>query len=160
MKESVYLDTSVISALFDERWPERRESTAQFFSFAPNEYELLTSVVTYSEILATKDEQKRNQMLDLIDRFIQVPLREAAEKLSVAFLEANLVPPKEIRDAQHLAIAVERGCDILASWNFSHMVNVKTQRRLPMISAQHGYFKHPVICSPASFRKESDDERS
>jgi hypothetical protein len=50
--------------------------------------------------------------------------------LSLEYLTANLVPARKSEDAQHLAIAVENGFDFLVSWNFEHMVNAKTQKRL------------------------------
>ena len=65
-------------------------------------------------------------------------------------MDGNLVPPSKIEDAQHLAIAVENGLDLLVSWNFSHMVSVRTQKRLPEICAAQRYFKQLLIVSPES----------
>ena len=144
-KERIYLDTSVISAYFDDRWPERQKETVNFFENSPEEYDLGLSNITFMEILKTGDENRRLEMIALAGQFQSYPITEAAEKLSAEFIAENLVPPSKVEDALHLAIAVERGFDYLASWNFSHMVNAKTQRKLPLISARHGYFKQTLI---------------
>jgi hypothetical protein len=87
----------------------------------------------------------------LLLKFELVTLTTAAEKLALDFKAANLVPANKFEDALHLAIAVERGFEFIVSWNFSHMVNAKTQKRLPVISAQHGYFHQTLIYCPSSF---------
>lgn len=77
--------------------------------------------------------------------------------LAQAFVAGNLVPDRKRADAIHLALAVHYGMDYLASWNFDHMVQVKTKRRLPVLAAEHGYFKHPMIVSPQEFLLENPD---
>ncbi|MFO7967745.1 MAG: hypothetical protein R6U44_09125 [Archaeoglobaceae archaeon] len=44
MTKSIYLDTSVISALFDERTPERKRMTDEFWSVAGYEWFISTLV--------------------------------------------------------------------------------------------------------------------
>ena len=38
----------------------------------------------------------------------------------------NILPAKSENDRRHIAAAVFCECDIIVSWNFRHMVNVKT----------------------------------
>ena len=38
----------------------------------------------------------------------------------------NILPPKSENDRRHIAAAVISGCNAIVSWNFRHMVNVKT----------------------------------
>jgi predicted nucleic acid-binding protein len=64
MKPRVYLDTSVISAYFDERWAERQQETLHFFQCAPAEYSLALSGITLFELRKTKDEKRRSEMLE------------------------------------------------------------------------------------------------
>jgi hypothetical protein len=47
----LYLDTSVISALFDSRNPERQSMTKFFF----NEMKIFISVITFAEVERTPD---------------------------------------------------------------------------------------------------------
>ncbi len=150
-KDRLYLDTSVPSAYFDERNPTRQQITQSFWKRALEEYEVAVSSVTVGEILKTPDEARRQQMLELIEPLHQLELSPQADKLSLDYLAGNLVPPSKIEDARHIAIAVENGFDFLVSWNFSHMVNVRTQRLLPVINAQNAYFKQTYIVTPEAF---------
>jgi len=77
--------------------------------------------------------------------------------LAADFVAENLVPAKELEDAQHLALAVIHGVDFLVSWNFTHMVNFRTIRKLPLLAAKNGYFKPLGIVSPESFTLGTGD---
>jgi len=50
-------------------------------------------------------------------------------------------------DCQRIAAAIHTECDLVASWNFKHMVNVKTIKGARVITAIEGY-KDILICSP------------
>ena len=154
-KETVYLDTSVPSAFFDSKWLYRQQITQEFWPYALTEYQLAISEVTLAEIEATPDLTRRQEMLGLVATIPILDLSPRAALLSLEFLAANLVPAKKREDARHLAIAVENGFDFLVSWNFEHMVNAKTQKRLPVVSAQQGYFKQLLIVSPEAFKRRS-----
>ena len=91
-------------------------------------------------------------MRSLILELPVLPLNEKVGLLAKDFAAENLVPPKKLDDAQHLALAVIQGVDFLVSWNFKHMVNFKTIGRLPMLAGKNGYFKPLAITTPESFR--------
>jgi len=57
----VYLDTSVISARFDERNPERKSLTESFFAEIGN-FETFISEITVAEIERTPDIELRSKM--------------------------------------------------------------------------------------------------
>jgi predicted nucleic acid-binding protein len=149
-RETIYLDTSVPSAYFDERNPGRMQKTKGFWIPATQDYELVVSEVTLFEIGKTTDSIRREEMFKLIEGLTILELSERAKKLSDAFIDGNLVPASKREDAQHLAIAVENGLDLLVSWNFSHMVSARTQKRLPEICAAQRYFKQLLILTPES----------
>ena len=147
---TIYLDTSVISAYFDDRTPDRRDETRRFWDFA-RDYQFLVSDLVLREIEDTPSPDKKGQMRSLIQGIPILPLTEKATLLAIDFAVGNLVPPKKLDDAQHLALAVTHGVDFLVSWNFRHMVNVKTVGRLPMLAAKNGYFKPLAIVTPEFF---------
>lgn len=43
------------------------------------------------------------------------------------------------------------GIELLVSWNFEDVVNLRTKRLLPMLAGKHGYFKLLTIVSPQEF---------
>ena len=49
------------------------------------------------------------------------------------------MPPKSRDDALHIACAVIGKCDMLLSWNFKHLVRVKTNEGVRIVSAKLGY---------------------
>ena len=38
----------------------------------------------------------------------------------------GILTDKSFDDCTHIAVAIENECDIIVSWNFKHMVNIKT----------------------------------
>jgi len=69
----IYLDTSVLSALFDARNPERQELTKEFFSRI-DEHEVFISELTRVEIEETPDEELRDKMRRVIADFSRAAL--------------------------------------------------------------------------------------
>lgn len=61
----IYLDTSVISALFDDRNPERKVLTEEFFSKI-GIYNTYISELTVAEIERTPDQTLRSKMKQAI----------------------------------------------------------------------------------------------
>ena len=74
----VYLDTSVISALFDERNPERKSLTEAFFAEIGN-FETFISEITVAEIERTPDMELRSKMKDAVSRFSVLSLTDDVE---------------------------------------------------------------------------------
>jgi len=60
-KIRVYLDTSVLSALFDDRNPERQDLTKRFFDEIES-FKVYISEVVLAEIDATKDAQLKGKL--------------------------------------------------------------------------------------------------
>lgn len=156
----VYLDTSVISAYFDERAIPRQEDTRLFW--AAKGVQFVVSWLVFQEIERTPNRAKRDQMVDLIQGLPLLPMTNSLRLLALDFVQHDLVPVKKLDDAQHLAMAVAHGMDFLVSWNFKHMVTRKTIQKLPMLAAKNGYFKQVIVTSPLAFieelREEQDDE--
>jgi len=150
-KVSLYLDTSVPSAYLDARQPERQATTQRFWRMVLPTYAVYVSTPTLAEINETPDHQQRHQLRDLIRPYSILPIRKETEILAESFMEGGLLSPDQPRDALHIAIAVVEGIDILVSWNFEDMVNIRTRRLLPMLCAKHGYLKQPIIASPLEF---------
>lgn len=61
----------------------------------------------------------------------------------------------EIDDCQHIAAAVEYGCDCIVSWNFKHIVNIRTIRGVRAITNLKGY--KPIEILNPSVLLESEE---
>jgi len=62
-----------------------------------------------------------------------------ARALADAYLEAGVVSEDDYNDALHLAVATVHGMDIVASWNFQHVVNHETRRSVRGVNLLKGY---------------------
>lgn len=60
---------------------------------------------------------------------------------------SKIFPAKYRDDALHLAIASVSGMDYLLSWNFEHLVKVKTKDMAKRVNTSKGY-KNIEIISP------------
>jgi hypothetical protein len=65
-KETLYLDTSVISAYYDARAKERRDATINFWQNVAHNYKVFISEITVSELEDTKDETLKINFRKLI----------------------------------------------------------------------------------------------
>lgn len=140
-KLKVYLDTSVISYLNQEDAPERMKDTLLLWEqFKQGKYDVCLSKVTLDEVSACP-EPKRSLLFDYLSMINYAKLEMTDEMLRVAdkIVEMGILTPKSIDDCQHIAAAVVGGCDCIISWNFKHIVNVKTIHGIRAVTALEGY---------------------
>lgn len=150
----LYLDTSIPSAYYDGRATERQDATRAFWSKVLPGADVFISDLVLTEIERTPSEDKRQKMLELVDGIPSfVPDKETLRLASVIH-QAQLVPQNKFDDAIHLAIAAVEGVDVVVSWNFRHMVNLRVKRSLPAILAQERYLRHYEIISPYEYIEE------
>lgn len=87
----VYLDTSVISALFDERNPERKSLTEAFFKDIRN-FETFISKITVAEIERTLDIELRSRMKCADVQFSVLSLTDDVEWTASEYIRHGAVP--------------------------------------------------------------------
>ena len=73
------------------------------------------------------------------------------------FIDFGILKQKSFDDCQHIAAAILAGCDIITSWNFKHIVNVKTVRGVKVITTLEGY-KDLLIYPPSVLIESEDDD--
>lgn len=129
----MYLDTSVISALFDDRNPERQALTEEFFSRI-DIYDVYISELTIAEIESTPDQSLKNKMKQVIKDFSVLEINESVEELAKECVNYGAVPESYQEDAYHIAVAILNEMDYLISWNFRHIVRRITKDIVRMIS--------------------------
>lgn len=72
---------------------------------------------------------------------------EEVEELADRYIKERIIPKKYRDDARHIAVAVVYDLDIIVSWNFRHIVKVKTRMEVNGINKLLGY-REIEICSP------------
>ncbi|MDE6875628.1 MAG: PIN domain-containing protein, partial [Lachnospiraceae bacterium] len=135
-KLKVYLDTSVVSYLYQLDAPERMKDTLEVWNlFEQGQYEVYLSDIVLNEISGCSQEK-----LDiLLGHLKQIPCHmihtdENTVELAEKFIDFGILKKKSFDDCQHIAAAILAGCDIIISWNFKHIVNVKTVRGVKIIT--------------------------
>lgn len=146
-KIRIYLDTSVISAVFDEKNPERKSLTENFFK-SIDEFEPYISEITIAEIEQTPNGELRNRMENSVVQFMVLSLTEDIEWLANEYIRYGAVPKRYAEDAYHIAVAVINEIDFLLSWNFRHIVRRKTKDIVKMVNTLNR-LRHIEIMTPA-----------
>ena len=146
MKTKVYLDTSVISALFDERTPERMTMTFALWSKLID-YEVYISELVLEEI-ERANEQIRAKLFSEIQDFTVLKISKEAEKLAEIYVKQGVFPEKYFDDALHVALASVNQIGILLSWNFTHLVKLKTRRMVSIVNLSENIMPVEIASPP------------
>jgi len=147
MRLRLYLDTSVISAYVDDRMPERRRATVEFWSRLP-EFDVSVSALTVTEIRATREVGPRRQMEEMIASCEVLPVDEEGQALAREYVRRGVFSPVTVDDALHVAVAVTSRRDLLVSWNFRHLVNRRRRALVNEVSISLGYPTIEIIAPP------------
>lgn len=157
-KIKVYLDTSVISYLDQQDAPEKMEETREVWKrIKTGEYDIFISDVVLRELNDCKDEQKRNTLFSHLSeiKYNLITVDESTVALAEKIVEKGVLKKKNLDDCQHISAAILSDCDIIVSWNFKHIVNVKTIRGIKVITTVEGY-KDILIYPPSALLSEEE----
>ena len=146
MKTKVYLDTSVISALFDERTPERLLMTSILWPKL-SDFEVYISELVLEE-LERASEPIRDKMVSLIKDFNVLKISKEAKTLAEIYVKQDIFPEKYFDDALHVALASVNQIGILLSWNFTHLVKLKTRRMVSIVNLSENVMPVEIASPP------------
>jgi len=140
MKSRIYADTSVFGGCFDEEFAEH--STKLIEQFKTGEKNFIVSDLTLQE-LENAPQDIRDLYKSIPTEFIEyITLEEEAKFLAKKYIEEGAISQKYLVDAQHIAIATINRVDVLVSWNFRHIVNL---RRIRLYNAANLKYGYPLI---------------
>lgn len=147
-KLKLYLETSIFNLALAEDAPFEREATLKLLQKLLS-YEIFVSDIVIDEINRTQNKIKKERLLDLVNQLKPEALEfdESAKALADKYIQEGIIPQKYAEDAFHIAIASVNDLDALISWNFKHIVKLKTKREVAGINAFMGY-KEIEIYSP------------
>ena len=135
-KLRVYIDTSVIGGCLGEEFqgPSRRliERAGQ------GKVTLVVSSVTNEE-LRSAPVAVRGILEAIAPRLERIRVTDEVERLADRYIESGAIGAAMRSDAEHIAAATVAGVDMLASWNFRHMVNLWRIRQYNAVNRMMGY---------------------
>ena len=136
-KLRVYADTSVIGGCEDLEF--REPSRRLIERCARGEVTLVVSAITLQELEDAP--QAVREVLRAIgtDHLEVIAITEEVRKLADRYIETGALRAAMRADAQHIAAATVADVDVLASWNFRHMVNLMRIRQYNEVNRRTGY---------------------
>ena len=146
-KLGVYLDSSVMSHLDAPDTPEKMADTKLFWKDLLDDlYDVFISPVVIAEIQRTA-EPKLNFMLEQMKalNFNLLAPSEEVNALADEYLRHGVLTQKSVDDCLHIAYAVVYHCDVIVSWNFSHLVNYRTIDRVRIVNAINRYREISIV---------------
>ena len=136
----VYIDTSVVSGCLEERWQE--DSLKLMELFAGGKMRPVLSSLTIDEVLAAP----RAEVRALLDRpelknaeKVKLADISEADALAEAYIQEGVVTQNSMTDAQHIAAATVLRVNVLVSWNFRHIVNLRRIHLFNAVNLKRGY---------------------
>lgn len=147
-KQKYYLDTSIFNFILTDKDTARRDITAEVIKRISQESELFISEIVLAEIDRSQ-EPKRSELANLVKKIAPgiLVIDDETETLAIKYIQAGIIPEKYRDDAFHIASAVTNEIDIILSWNFEHIVKLKTRREVNGLNMISGY-RLVEICSP------------
>lgn len=121
--------------------PEKMSETLKLWDmFKEGKYDVCLSTVTLQEI-DNCPEPKRTELFKHLGEIDYTPIEITEDMSEVAqqLIDMGILTQKSYDDCQHIASAVIYGCDCIISWNFKHIVNIKTIRGVRAITNLKGY---------------------
>lgn len=140
-KLKLYFDTSIFNFVFAEESPREREVTLKLLEeIKRGKYEVYISEVVIREILDAEKE-KAAKLVGLINELnpMELIFDEESESLAREYIARGIIPKRYEDDAFHIAVASVNGLDAIISWNFAHIVKLKTKREVVGINILMGY---------------------
>jgi predicted nucleic acid-binding protein len=136
--ERVYVDSSVVSGLFDSN--DHPERVRPFWDavFAGSIRVVLSDVLD-GEIKTSP--QHVRDFFDTIPKsqIERIVSTDESDALAKRYITEGIVKPKSLNDSRHVALASIAGVDVLVSFNCKHIVKLNRILRYNAINVLSGY---------------------
>lgn len=150
----IYVDTSVFGGLFDSefsKWTER------FFEKAISE----GCIILYSDVTERELEYAPDSVIEFFStipssNLQRLELDAEAKTLGEQYISESVVGASSLADCYHIALATVFKADLLVSWNFKHIVNLKRIYGYNSVNLKNGYRTLEIRTPREAFDYEND----
>lgn len=137
MRQRIYADTSALGGCEDDEF--RNPSCRLVEAFGAGEIILVLSELTLRELEGAPDRVRA-----IVGRIPEggietLSLSPEVEALAAAYIQDGAVGAGMRADALHIALATVARVDVLVSWNFRHIVNLRRIRAFNAVNLKRGY---------------------
>jgi predicted nucleic acid-binding protein len=137
LKQRIYIDTSVVGGYFDE---EFKEATRLLFDrLEKNEIIFVVSDLLDLELLNAPENVRELLHNYSADKFQRVELTDEVITVADNYIFEKVVGQTSLEDCRHIALATINRVDVLASWNFKHIVNLDRINGYNSVNLKLGY---------------------
>jgi predicted nucleic acid-binding protein len=150
-KLKIYLDTSTISHLHAHDTPDKMKDTlALWQDIKAGKFEVFLSETTLEEV-GRCPEEKLSILMSYLNEieYIEISDNDEIDEVARMIVDMGILNAKSHDDCMHIASAIVGGCDIIVSWNFRHMVNIKTINGVRAIASLQGYRGIDIVAPPS-----------
>ena len=117
----------------------------------------MLSDLTLQELEFARQEV-REKVIEIPDQHrVAIGITDEAIQLAETYINEGALTNKSYNDALHIALATLNNSDVLASWNFKHIVNLERIRLYNSINLRLGY-RMIEIRTPREILKLNDNE--
>lgn len=136
-RQRIYIDTSIVGGFFDKEF--EKETKLLFKRLEDREIVFVVSDVLFDELENAPSKVKH--LLDNYeeDFFEKVILTEESKELADRYIAENVIGKTSLDDCRHIALATINKVDVLASWNFKHIVNLARIKGYNGVNLKNGY---------------------
>ena len=136
-KQRIYIDTSVVGGFFDRMFAE---DTKLLFKRLENKEVIFVLSDLLREELKSAPQRVRSLLDNYpVENFETLVLTDEARELADKYIVENVVGRTSLDDCRHIALATINKVDVLASWNFKHIVNLTRIRGYNAVNLKNGY---------------------
>jgi hypothetical protein len=137
----LYFDTSVLGALTDPGAERPTLVTRQLIrAVLGGVHEAVISNVVQEELERAPAEVQHIIRSEVTEIEFELVIESVESvRLFEEYLAARIVPTRYRNDLRHVAVATVARVDALVSWNFRHLVNLRTRRAVHAVNVRLGY---------------------
>lgn len=133
----IYIDTSIVGGYFDE---EFKEATGLLFKRLEDK----EVIFVVSDLLDLELIHAPKKVRELLFRypssfFERVELTNEVVQLADMYIDEKVVGKTSLEDCRHIALATIHKVDVMASWNFKHIVNLDRIKGYNSVNLKMGY---------------------
>ena len=136
-QQRIYIDTSIVGGFFDE---EFEKETKLLFQRLENKEIIFVISEVLTDELVDAPERVRTLLDNYPDEcFEKVPLTDEAKELADKYIAEKVIGQTSLDDCRHIALATINKVDVLASFNFKHIVNLIRIKGYNAVNLKNGY---------------------
>lgn len=161
MKESVYIETSVISYLTSRLSRDlivagHQKISQSWWEARKNDFDLFISETVLKEI-SLGDPIESNKRIELVKDVFILNANDSVFHIARSLISEGILPKKAFNDSLHISFSAAANIDYLLTWNCRHLANAEVSKAVAKFLRGIGYEAPSIITPLELFGGFNDD---